>query len=198
MACRRFFLLPIFGLGAIAAVYGSVYLPHAIDRRYLGAVWSCFHLLTASMVTVVLAANGLLFLVAWELTVLSSFVLGVLGGDGESNRRTGWIYLVASHLGTGFLIVLFLLMGQKAGSFELHRLLRNHHTSGGLQGNAVPLGARRLRHGSRFSAASRLAFRGAFGRPESHLRPIRHHDQSEAELRVLLPQYLDRFRLNTT
>jgi len=113
-----FFLLPIFGLGALTAVYGSAYLPHAIDPRRLGVAWFCFHLLTASMVTVILAANGLLFLLAWELTVLSSFVLVVLGGDGESNRRAGWIYLVASHLGTGFLIVLFLLMGQKTGSLD--------------------------------------------------------------------------------
>lgn len=117
-ALSAFFLLPIFGLGALAAVYGTTYLPHAIDRKHLGVAWFCFHLLMASMVTVILAANGLLFLLAWELTVLSSFVLVVLGSDSESNRQAGWVYLTASHLGAGFLVVLFLLMGRETGSLD--------------------------------------------------------------------------------
>ncbi|HNW36052.1 MAG TPA: proton-conducting transporter membrane subunit [Candidatus Ozemobacteraceae bacterium] len=129
-----FFLLPIFGLSALTAVYGSTYIPHAIDTKNLGVAWSCFHLLSASMVTVVLAANSLLFLLAWELTVLSSFILVVLGNDSESNRRAGWIYLTASHLGTGFLIVLFLLMGRETGSLDFAGFSRIASLSTGFKG----------------------------------------------------------------
>lgn len=111
-----FFLVPVFLLGALTALYGATYLAHAVAPEHLGLAWSAFHLLMASMVVVVLAADGLLFLVAWELTVLASAALVILGGDDEANRHSGWLYLSASHLGTGFLLVLFLLLGRETGS----------------------------------------------------------------------------------
>ena len=113
-----FFLLPIFFLGALAAVYGVRYLQHSTNESKLGVAWFCFHILWASMIVVILSANGLLFLVAWELTVVSSFFLVVLDNGNENNRRAGWIYFTASHLGTAFIFVLFLLIARGTGSLD--------------------------------------------------------------------------------
>mgnify|MGYP003767821875 FL=1 len=112
-----FFLLPIFGLGLLTAVFGSGYLLNPHEKMH-GFSWLCFNSLWASMVLVVIAADALLFMLAWELTVLASFFLVVLGGKGHSNCRAGWVYLIASHLGAGFLIVLFLLLGRETGSLN--------------------------------------------------------------------------------
>jgi len=39
----------------------------------------------------------------------------------ETTRRAGWIYLVASHVGTAFLLVLFILLGRANGSLDFDR-----------------------------------------------------------------------------
>ena len=91
-------------------------------RKNLGVSWFFFNLLTASMLLVVVARNGVLFLASWELMSLASFFLVTLEDEKESVRRAGWIYLVAMHLGTAFLLALFLLLGKNAGSLDFERL----------------------------------------------------------------------------
>ncbi|MCB2185017.1 MAG: oxidoreductase [Deltaproteobacteria bacterium] len=114
-----FFLLAILGLSAAAAAYGAGYLRPQAGRRNLGAAWFFYNLLVAAMVLVVLAANAVLFLVAWEVMSLASYFLVTFEHQRESVRRAGWIYLVATHLGTACLLVMFLLLGQGTGSLEL-------------------------------------------------------------------------------
>ena len=70
------------------------------------------------MTLVLLARNAVLFLSAWELMAVSSFFLVTFEHERESVRSAGWIYLVATHLGTGFLLVLFILMGRETGSMD--------------------------------------------------------------------------------
>ena len=50
-----FFLIPIFLLCALAAIYGAEYLEEYRDRKSLAPPWFFFNLLVASMVLVVLA-----------------------------------------------------------------------------------------------------------------------------------------------
>ena len=91
-------------------------------RKNLGVSWFFFNLLAASMLLVVVARNGILFLTSWELMSLASFFLVTLEDEKESVRRAGWIYLVAMHLGTAFLLALFLLLGKNSGSLDFERL----------------------------------------------------------------------------
>ncbi|MBI4616366.1 MAG: hypothetical protein HY720_22335 [Planctomycetes bacterium] len=116
-ALSAFFLLPILGLSALAAIYGAGYLS-GHTRKSLGASWFFYDLLVASMAMVVVARNGVLFLVAWEAMAVSSFFLVTTDHEKESVRLAGWTYLVAAHLGTAFLLVLFLLLGREAGSLD--------------------------------------------------------------------------------
>ncbi|NLE38353.1 MAG: hypothetical protein GX621_10050 [Pirellulaceae bacterium] len=102
----------------LAAVYGCGYLRADAGRKNAGACWFFFNLLAASMLAVVVARNGVLFLVSWELMSLSSFFLVTRDDDKESVRRAGWTYLVAMHLGTAFLMALFVLLGKNAGSLD--------------------------------------------------------------------------------
>jgi hydrogenase-4 component B len=122
-ALSAFFLLPILGLATVAALYGGEYLMAYRSRKNLGAAWFFFNLLVASMVMVALARNGVLFLLAWEIMSLASFFLVTFENEQESVRQAGWTYLVATHLGTAFLLVLFLLLGRQAGSLDFDRFL---------------------------------------------------------------------------
>jgi hydrogenase-4 component B len=113
-----FFLLPIFALSAVTALYGGEYLQVYREQKSLGASWFFFNLLIASMTLVLIARNGVLFLLSWEVMALASFFLVTFEDERESVRDAGWIYLVATHCGTAFLLVLFLLLGREHGSLD--------------------------------------------------------------------------------
>ncbi len=117
-----FFLLPILGLGALAAIYGVGYLRPYGKTRPLGPSWLLFNVLVASMILVVLARNSLLFLLAWEVMSLSSFFLVAFENDKGEVRRASWIYLIATHIGTAFLLAMFLLLGQQSDHLDFGRL----------------------------------------------------------------------------
>ena len=117
-ALSAWFLLPILILSAAAAVYGGEFLWPYRERKSLGPPWFFYNVLVASMALVVLARNGVLFLVAWEVMAVSSFFLVTFEDEKESVREAGWTYLVATHLGTAFLLAMFVLMGREAGSLD--------------------------------------------------------------------------------
>ncbi|HSH13325.1 MAG TPA: proton-conducting transporter membrane subunit, partial [Desulfurivibrionaceae bacterium] len=128
-----FFLVPIFLLVFSGALYASGYL-HLPGRTLQGARhWFCFNLLAASMALVVGAGDSLLFLISWELMSLSSFLLVIFDLADEGAKRAGWLYLVATHLGTAFLFYLF---------FEEYRLSgRTEFASFAVLGNLPVAGA---------------------------------------------------------
>jgi len=117
-ALSAWFAGAILLLGSLAAVYASGYLRDQEERRNTGVFWFHYLLLVASMLAVVTARNGILFLLAWEAMALTSFFLVIFDHEEESVRRAGWIYLVATHVGTAFILVLFALLGRTSGSLD--------------------------------------------------------------------------------
>ncbi len=112
------FLLPTLLLSALCAIYGVGYLRSWQGRRALGPVWFFYGLLVLGMVLVLLARNAVLFLFAWELMAVASFFLVTFEHERESVREAGWIYFVATHLGTAFLLAFFLLLARETGSMD--------------------------------------------------------------------------------
>ena len=113
-----FFLIPIFGLTALTAIYGKGYLSADTDKPVSGRHWFLFNLLSASMAIVCLAANVLLFLMAWEMMALSSFFLVAYDHHREEVRKASWSYMVATHLGVAMLIPMFLILSATCNSME--------------------------------------------------------------------------------
>jgi formate hydrogenlyase subunit 3/multisubunit Na+/H+ antiporter MnhD subunit len=121
-----FFLLPVFGLSALIGVYGRSYLA---GREGGAATWFHLNTLTAAMALVVVARDGLLFLLAWEIMALAPFFLVIFDDRREAVRHAAWVYLAATHLGTAFLLVMFVWLGALAGSSDFASYtgaLRNH------------------------------------------------------------------------
>jgi formate hydrogenlyase subunit 3/multisubunit Na+/H+ antiporter MnhD subunit len=109
-ALSALFVLLIGLLGALCAIYGIGYLGRGSGNRKFATNWCWYNLLLAAMIMVVLARDGFLFLVAWEIMTIVSFFLVMFDHEKEGVLRAGWIYLVASHVGTAFLLVMFLLL----------------------------------------------------------------------------------------
>ena len=113
-----FFLVGIFGLGGLAAPYGAAYLyPRRVDKT-LGPAWLSYSALIASMALVVVARQAVLFLVAWEVMSLSAYACVTFDQEDKEVARGGWVYLIASHVGTAALVVLFLVFNRLAHGFD--------------------------------------------------------------------------------
>jgi hydrogenase-4 component B len=116
------FLIPIFFLSALAAVYGIGYLSSQADKKNLGSHWFFYNLLLLGMVLVVVARNGMLFLLAWEVMSLASFFLIVFDHEEKQVRDAGWTYLFATHIGTAFLLVFFIILSSRNGSLDFDKI----------------------------------------------------------------------------
>ena len=112
------FLVLVLIVPTLAATFGSEYLKAWAPRKSPGGSWFFYNLAIARMLGVTIARDGLLFLVAWEIMALASYFLVVFEHEREEVREAGWTYLVASHLGTAFLLALFIMFGQGSDSLE--------------------------------------------------------------------------------
>ena len=112
------FLVPLFLLTGLGAVYGAGYLKAYEGRKPLGLAWAAFNLLAAAMLLVFTSANALLFLTGWELMAASSFLLVLFEHEKEQARKAGFIYLAAGGAGALLLMAMFALLASPSGSLE--------------------------------------------------------------------------------
>ena len=112
------FLLPIFLVAALGAVYAEEYRP-AGRGGGAGRLRFFYGVTAAAMALVVVAADGVALLVAWEAMAIGAYFLVVADDREESVREAGWIYLAATHAGTLCLFGLFALLRGATGSFAL-------------------------------------------------------------------------------
>lgn len=116
----RWFLGIISIVGIVAAIFSPSYLQHLRKRVALGFVWPSLALLMISMSMVVLSANALVFLVAWELMALSSYALVASDHEQRSVQRAALVYLGATRTGTAFLMAGFLWAHHLTGSWDFN------------------------------------------------------------------------------
>lgn len=109
-------------LGVVAGAGGAYAHGYWPDRRYpesapRGRMW--WSALALSMGWVLVASNGLHFLLGWELFTVSAFFLITLERSRAEVRRAGWLFLAASHAGTVCLFAFFATLAAKTGSWDL-------------------------------------------------------------------------------
>lgn len=112
-----FFLLAIFAISMLAALYSFHYMTDASKPLRAAANYLFFSLLIVSMALVVTAANMIAFLLAWEIMSLSSFFLVIHDYQTAENRKAGYLYFVFSHVGAMFIFAAFGIVYSQTGSF---------------------------------------------------------------------------------
>jgi hydrogenase-4 component B len=113
------FLVPVFLVPALGSIYGLGYwkqAEHPENGRRLGLFYG---LLAGAMALVVVARDGVLFLMAWEVMALAAYFAATAEDDNPEVCRAGWVYLIATHTGTLCLIAMFALWRLATGSFSL-------------------------------------------------------------------------------
>ncbi len=111
------FLLPVFLVPALGAVYGLGYWAEAEHLRDARKLRFFMGLLAASMAAVLIARSGVAFVVAWEVMALAAFFAATTEDRQPAVREAGWIYLVATHAGTLGLFGMTAVLRATTGSF---------------------------------------------------------------------------------
>lgn len=89
---------------------------HPENGRRLGVAYG---LLAGAMALVVIARDGMLFLIAWEVMALAAYFAATAEDDKPEVRGAGWVYLIATHIGTLCLFAMFSLWRHATGTFAL-------------------------------------------------------------------------------
>jgi hydrogenase-4 component B len=112
-----FFLIPIFLVFPAGSLYACGYWPAISHRSTEPSVTFFYGLLSAAMALVVIARNGALFMIAWEVMALAGYFLLVTEHEESEVRSAGTVYLIASHIGAASLLILFSQLRVATGSF---------------------------------------------------------------------------------
>jgi formate hydrogenlyase subunit 3/multisubunit Na+/H+ antiporter MnhD subunit len=115
-ALSAFFSLPVLLVCSVAAFYAAAVSRH--EKQDLGGFWFFFNLLFAAMLLLIVSANAFTFLSAWEVMSVAAFFLITHRDEIFTARSAGWKFLVASHIGTAGLFILFAVLANNAGSLE--------------------------------------------------------------------------------
>lgn len=113
------FLLPVFFVPMLGSFYSLSYWKqseHPSNGRRVGLAYG---VLAGAMALVVIARDGLLFLIAWEVMAIAAYFAAAAEDDKPEVRKAGWIYLIATHIGTLCLFAMFASWRHVTGSLLL-------------------------------------------------------------------------------
>ena len=118
-ALSGMFLVQIFLIGALGAIYGLGYWRAEEHPRTAGKLRLFYGLMVAGMALLVVAKNSILFLMGWEIMALSAFLTITTEDRDPVVREVGFVYLVATRVGTLFVFATFAVLRWLTGSFSL-------------------------------------------------------------------------------
>ncbi len=111
------FLMTIGVLAACVAIYTVPYMSSELGREPVPVFCALFCGLLGSLTLLVCAADAVLFLIGWETMTLSAYFLIVFHHERPEVRRGAWMYLIATHIGTGlFVLPLFGILFSRTGT----------------------------------------------------------------------------------
>lgn len=115
-AISAMFVLPIALVSALGAIYGIEYWhDHASSGHKLRA---CYGILTGGLLLLVCARNAILFFLGWEMMALAAFLLITTEDEEPKVREVGYVYILATRLGTLCLFAMFALLAAATGSMN--------------------------------------------------------------------------------
>jgi hydrogenase-4 component B len=116
-ALSLFFVMIISTIALAVSTYSLNYVfdEDYHHKRLFAFLFTAF---VSSMLFVVSSFNGVSFLIFWEIMSTLSFFLVIYDYENKENRQGGFIYIFMTHLGTAFIMVAFILMYLKTGSFS--------------------------------------------------------------------------------
>ena len=132
-----FFVLIVSFLALALSVYSFGYVRGFYGRKSVGVLAAFYNALLLATTLVFIASNAFFFLIAWEIMALTAYCLISFEHEKSETRSAGVLFFIMSHIGTGCLILGFLLLFQAAGGqspgdygFDTFRTLGDKLTPG--------------------------------------------------------------------
>lgn len=116
-----FFLLPIFLICPLAAVYSFAYFPEVEHSLRTAVSYFCTNLLIAAMALVTVAANILAFVLVWEIMSLSSYILVMYDYEKAATRTAGYLYFLFAQAGALLIFASFGVVFSHTGSLAFEQ-----------------------------------------------------------------------------
>jgi hydrogenase-4 component B len=113
-----FFGLLVSLLGFALSLYSLGYARGFYGRKNVGVLGAFFNLMLLATTLVVMADNAFFFLMVWEVMALSAYCLVSFEHEKPETRSAGVLYFVMSHIGTGCIMLGFLLLFQASGGYD--------------------------------------------------------------------------------
>lgn len=123
------FLVMLAIISVAVSIFSPGYLQHLKDRVNKRLYWACTLLFVFSMAQVLTSANGLTFLVFWEMMSLSSVALVAAEPIRQRAQRAALIYLGATRVATAFITGAFIWLASSAHSWRFADWNMNAHSS---------------------------------------------------------------------
>ena len=118
-ALSAMFLLIISLAGIATILYSRGYLAHYLTKKssaHISLHYTALATLVLSMMLVVMADGSFLFLFAWELMTIASFLLILFDAERAEVLRAALAYLVMMHIGFIFLVAGFVSVDSICGN----------------------------------------------------------------------------------
>jgi hydrogenase-4 component B len=113
-----FFILVISIAVFAVSIYSIGYIREYYGKKNIGYLGFLYNIFILSMILVVSADNAIMFLIVWELMSVVSFFLVIFEHEKPETRKAGFIYIVMTHIGTGFILLSFLILAGASGNFS--------------------------------------------------------------------------------
>lgn len=113
-ALSGFFVTVISILTLPVSIYSIGYTKNIGNKGLMGFLYNLFIL---SMYAVILSGNIITFLISWETMSVVSYFL-VTFDRNEKSAKAGLLYAVMTHIGTAFIIILFLALYKYTGHMD--------------------------------------------------------------------------------
>ena len=122
-ALSGFFILVINFTFITGAFYGLQYMK-AYQNQKVNLTLHCisFILVQASLISICSLQNTIVFLIAWEIMALSSFMLIIFEHNKRDTLNAGINFLIQSHICIMFLMLGFIWIALKMNSFDLRAI----------------------------------------------------------------------------
>jgi hydrogenase-4 component B len=121
-ALSAFFIFVISLISFFSSIYAIGYVKHFYKKYSIGTLGFFYNIFIAGMVLVVSAHQALFFLISWEIMSLASYFLVIFERKEKENIKAGAIYFIMTHVGTAFIISLFLVLYKITGSLDFETI----------------------------------------------------------------------------
>ncbi|HUJ63009.1 MAG TPA: proton-conducting transporter membrane subunit [Kofleriaceae bacterium] len=118
-AISGMFAIQISVVTALGAVYGLEYWSQAGHPQNARKLRAFYGVTTAGLLLIVIARNAMLFLFAWELMAVGAFLTITTEDEKPLVREVGYVYLLATRIGTLALFAMFALLFAASGTLDV-------------------------------------------------------------------------------